>query len=223
MGLFSKKKNVTVEECDEVTETSQCEKPEEEWVWVKGYKGTEKDMTCRGYQFEMDKQFDISDDRPVEICEHGFHLCLTRGDVYNYYPIGEGHRFFRVTALVRKGDLAEYGSGGIVSNGRFMNFSPIVNKLVAKSIIFTSELTVDEILEGECDLDDWTDEEKKNALVVGVAEACRCVRAGKLRELGYSEAFAWLLVRDGKYDIAKAVGSQTDLSMDMKVWIIFND
>ena len=27
---------------------------ENEWVWVEGYKGTDKDMCCRGYQYELD-------------------------------------------------------------------------------------------------------------------------------------------------------------------------
>lgn len=35
------------------------EMPEEKWIWVDGYKGTDKDMKCRGYQYEFGKQFDI--------------------------------------------------------------------------------------------------------------------------------------------------------------------
>ena len=33
-------------------------KESEEWVWVNGYKGTDKDMKCRDFQYEMHKQID---------------------------------------------------------------------------------------------------------------------------------------------------------------------
>ena len=41
-----------------------------------------------------------------------------------------------------------------------------------------------------------------------------------LISLGYSEAFTQYLVDNGKYEKAYAVGTQQDLSMDMKVLMI---
>ena len=34
----------------------------DEYVWVKGFKGTDKDMRCQDYQYELGKQFDLDED-----------------------------------------------------------------------------------------------------------------------------------------------------------------
>ena len=49
---------------------------EEEWIWVKGFKGTDKNMRCKGnYQYELDKQFNLDADVEPVICSKGFHFC----------------------------------------------------------------------------------------------------------------------------------------------------
>ena len=189
------------------------EKPKEEWMWVDGYKGTDENMRCLNYQFEMNKCFDISDDKKVELCSHGFHLCLKLPDVFKYYHIKNNNRFFKVKALVRVDSVyCEDYYGSICHVG--MN-----NKLVAKSIIFTKELTPDEILNGRIP-DDWNDEQKKMALRMGIVEAKNKIAFDHLVTLGYSNAFAQLCIDCEKTDMALAVGSQEGLSMDMKVWAI---
>lgn len=190
-------------------------KPAEEWIWVNGYKATDKDMSCRGYQYEMNKCFDISDDKAVEICEHGFHFCLNIRDVQKYYEIGRGHRFFEVKALVRRKDYDEYGN-------HIGRFGPRLDKLAAKSIIFTRELTLDEIFKGYVLEDWWTDEHKKRALEIGVKATRQEIQRDRLVQLGYSETFAALCIAAERDQIAELVASQEGLSMDMKVWTIFN-
>ena len=194
--------------------------PAEEWIWINGYKGTDRDMKCRGYQFELNKCFDISDDKKVELCEHGFHLCAKLSKVYNYYGIGEGNRFFEVKALVRKKDYDALGPRYYIDVYGYKTRGGENDKLAAKSIIFTRELTIDEILGNR--YSDWTDEQKKLAIEIGVKEADKKNKFDTLVSLGYSETFAQLCIDIGKYDIAKAVGSQEGLSMDMKVYVIFN-
>lgn len=205
-------------------EPQDAPKPAEEWIWVNGYKGTNKDMTCLGYQYEMNKCFDISDDKPVKECEHGFHLCLNMNDVFYYYEVGEGHRFFKVKALVRKKDIDAYGRGECrisFSNGSGYTMQSSNDKLVAKSIIFVQELTADEILR-DTGAKNWSVEDKQLALEIGIRGADNVIKERKLVSLGYSETFAKLIISSGKFDTAKAVGTQEGLSMDMKAWIIFN-
>ena len=49
----------------------------------KAYKAFNADLTCRGFQYEEGKTYEIEDD--PKLCERGFHACLTLTDVFIYY------------------------------------------------------------------------------------------------------------------------------------------
>ena len=87
---------------------------------MKGYKGTDKDMKCRGYQYELGKTYKHKGD--VEICMSGFHFCRNLSDVFYFYDNNNGNRFFEV-------EIA-----GAVKIG--------INKCVASEITFLRELGV---------------------------------------------------------------------------------
>ena len=56
------------------------------------YKGMNADMTCRGFQYEVGKEYET--DR-AEACECGFHACEYPLDVFGYYPPANS-RYFEV-------------------------------------------------------------------------------------------------------------------------------
>ena len=49
---------------------------------IKSYKGFNKNMTCRGFQYEEEKEYE---EEIVEVCDHGFHACEYPLDCLNYY------------------------------------------------------------------------------------------------------------------------------------------
>ena len=54
------------------------------------YKGTDKDMKCRGFQFELGKEYV---EEEAKLCEKGFHGCEYPLDVFAYYDPASS-RFF---------------------------------------------------------------------------------------------------------------------------------
>lgn len=59
---------------------------------MKVYKATDKDMKCRGFQYELGKTAEVEGD--IELCEKGLHACEMPLDVLGYYAPGDGSRYF---------------------------------------------------------------------------------------------------------------------------------
>ena len=59
---------------------------------MKVNKATDKDMKCRGFQYELGKTAEVEGD--IELCENGLHACEMPLDVLSYYAPGDGSRYF---------------------------------------------------------------------------------------------------------------------------------
>ena len=51
---------------------------------IKGFKGFDKNLKCRNYQYEIGKDFEENGD--IKACNKGFHFCENPADVFSYYP-----------------------------------------------------------------------------------------------------------------------------------------
>ena len=49
---------------------------------MKCYKGFDKDLKCRGFQYEIGKEYE---ENAADICHKGFHACENTMDVFGYY------------------------------------------------------------------------------------------------------------------------------------------
>ena len=70
----------------------------------KAFKGFNKDLTCRGFQYEEGKEFETE---RAECCEEGFHACEYPLDCFGYYNPAQS--VFHEVEL--DGDIDERGDG----------------------------------------------------------------------------------------------------------------
>ena len=52
---------------------------------IKSYKGFDKDMKCRDFQYEVGKEYNM--DGEIKCCNRGFHACKFPLEVWDYYDI----------------------------------------------------------------------------------------------------------------------------------------
>ncbi len=78
--------------------------------FITAYKGLGKNFQCRGYQYEVGKEYTHTG--KVRACEGGFHACEYPLDIYKYYPLDLETRY----AVVEMGGETHKESDKICSS-----------------------------------------------------------------------------------------------------------
>ena len=60
---------------------------------IKSYKGFDKNLKCRDFQYEIGKEYEM--DGEIKVSSRGFHACESPLEVFDYYPM-IGSRFCEV-------------------------------------------------------------------------------------------------------------------------------
>lgn len=91
------------------------------------YKGFDEDLSCRGFQYEIGKEYCL--DGELELCANGFHACQNPLDVFDYYSMSSSTRYAMVELW---GDV---------------DFAIDNEKLCATNIRIVKEMSIDELVE----------------------------------------------------------------------------
>ena len=64
---------------------------------MKGYKVFNSNWTCRGYQYEIGKTYEIAES--PKCCKVGFHFCEILADCFNYYSFDPNNKVAEIEAI----------------------------------------------------------------------------------------------------------------------------
>ena len=81
---------------------------------VKGFKGFNEDLTCRGFLYEIGKTYKHSGE--VELCRSGFHFCRKLKDVHNFYNL----KTSRICEIEADGKIDDDGVKSVCSRMRIV-------------------------------------------------------------------------------------------------------
>jgi hypothetical protein len=99
---------------------------EEKALTVKGF---DRDLSCRGFKFEIGKTY--KHDGDVVVCESGFHACEFPLDVFYYYAPG----LSRYAEVTQAGELSRHGGDTKIASARITIDAEIgIPKIVERAI-----------------------------------------------------------------------------------------
>ena len=105
---------------------------------LKTYKAFDKDLSCRGFKYEVGKEYEETGD--IKACEKGFHACPYPLDVFGYYAPA-GSRFCEVE---QSGKIDDSESDKVCSSKIRIGAELDIRGLVKAAISFVKERCTNE-------------------------------------------------------------------------------
>ena len=105
---------------------------------LKTYKAFDKDLSCRGFKYEVGKEYEETGD--IKACEKGFHACPYPLDVFGYYAPA-GSRFCEVE---QSGKIDDSESDKVCSSKIRIGAELDIRGLVKAAVSFVKERCTNE-------------------------------------------------------------------------------
>ncbi|WP_438357626.1 DUF7666 domain-containing protein, partial [Acinetobacter baumannii] len=130
---------------------------------ITSYKGFDKNLQCRGFQYEIGKTFEHKG--KVEACGSGFHACEYPLDLFGYYAPGELNRF---AVVEQSGDLSRGDDDTKVASKSITIKAEVDIPFLVKAAIEYTTSRCEPIKE---DSPSFTDENRGQAVATGYKSA----------------------------------------------------
>lgn len=124
---------------------------------MKAYKAFDKNLTCRDFQYEIGKTYEMEDE-PI-ICERGFHACTVLDDVFKYYKLGKNIRICEVDLLGNIDDMSQKDSKVATNKIKIIRELKVKDllelggeKSLVQATVYGSSLITDEMIQNLSEL-----------------------------------------------------------------------
>ena len=164
---------------------------------MKMYKGFDKDLKCRDFQYEIGNTYE---EPTAELCEKGFHACEYPLDVFKYYAPGNMSRYCEV-------DLDEVSGKKSVED----------SKRCGKKIAVKAEIGIAGLVKAAVDfvVENIVDENKEANTGFRSASTNTGFRSASTNTGTYSKADV-----SGKESVAAALGIESKAKGVLGCWIV---
>ena len=149
---------------------------------MKAYKGFDKDLKCRGFQYEIGKEYE---EKEAKVCEKGFHACTNPLNVLQYYPPCYENRYCEVE---QDGEFSENGDD---------------SKVASTKIKISNEISLEELIQAAMDKSGESENYSVNIGNRTVAEnAENC-------SIALNKGYSSMAANTGDYSLAMTIRSFT--------------
>ena len=157
---------------------------------IKCYKGFNSKLQCRGFQFEIGKEYELPEGEKPKACCSGFHACPSPADLFNFYAPNDGNRYCEVEL------------SGYVDDSKS-------DKLTASKIKIIREVSLNEIAEAHREyVEKHTNGEQKVHNTVDYSSASNTVYRSSVSNTGNHSSAN----NTGDYSVASNTGHYSSAS-----------
>ena len=149
---------------------------------ITSYKGFDKNMQCRGFQYEVGKEYEM--DGEIKCCNRGFHACKSPIEVWDYYDMLNS-RFAEVeqSGKIDKEEKSTKVCSSHIKIKAELKLADIINVGVEwlKDITSPSKIKTDGVL---------NDNEDRNKKIASSGDSAQIGSSGDSAQIGSSGDYA---------------------------------
>ena len=188
---------------------------------MKAYKGFDKNLKCRDFQYEVGKEYETE---RAELCECGFHACEAPLKVWDFYPPVDGNRFCEVE---QSGDVKSEGADGKSVSTKLKVGAEIgIPGLVKAHVEWVKEQTKEAAKKP-----DTTDDGKDSAQIGSSGDYAKIGSSGDSAKIGSSGNYAQIgssgnyakIKCDGKNAVVACAGANTVVNAPVGTWVCLSE
>ena len=187
------------------------------------YKGFDKNLKCRDFQYEVGKEYEMDGD--IKCCERGFHACESPLEVFDHYDMLTS-RFAKVE---QSGDIdKEENTTKVCSSKIKVKAELKLADIINLGVEWIKDVTSPSKLKKETDLNDNGNNSAKigssgySAKIGSSGDSAQIGSSGDFAKIGSSGDYAQI-ESTGKHSVVMAAGNNSIAKAKIGSWITLSE